>query len=94
MTLSARLLRLPVHVYRLFLAQLIPGQCRYLPSCSEYALEALERHGAVAGSWLTVKRFCRCHPWGGHGLDPVPPLARAPGATDISRSPGLPGAKR
>jgi putative membrane protein insertion efficiency factor len=50
------------------------GRCRYTPSCSEYALEALRRHGARAGGWLAVKRICRCHPWGGCGHDPVPEL--------------------
>jgi len=47
--------------------------CRYQPTCSAYALEALERHGAVRGSWLALTRILRCHPWGGHGFDPVPP---------------------
>jgi putative membrane protein insertion efficiency factor len=49
-----------------------PSPCRYDPTCSNYALEALARHGAVRGSWLTVRRLARCHPWGGHGWDPVP----------------------
>ena len=49
-----------------------PSPCRFDPSCSAYALEALERHGAARGSWLTVRRIARCHPWGGHGWDPVP----------------------
>jgi putative membrane protein insertion efficiency factor len=49
-----------------------PSPCRYVPSCSTYALEALEGHGAIRGSWLTVRRLARCHPWGGHGFDPVP----------------------
>lgn len=48
------------------------GQCRFSPSCSAYALEAVSRHGALAGSWLAAKRLCRCHPWGGCGHDPVP----------------------
>jgi uncharacterized protein len=48
------------------------GRCRYTPTCSEYALEAVREHGAGAGSWLAVKRICRCHPWGGCGYDPVP----------------------
>ncbi len=48
------------------------GRCRYTPTCSAYALEAIRRHGAVAGSWLAVKRIGRCHPWGGCGEDPVP----------------------
>jgi putative membrane protein insertion efficiency factor len=46
--------------------------CRFEPSCSAYAAQALERHGALAGSWLSLKRLCRCHPWGGCGWDPVP----------------------
>ena len=48
------------------------GRCRFTPSCSEYALEALQRHGALSGTTLAAKRFCRCHPWGGCGSDPVP----------------------
>jgi putative membrane protein insertion efficiency factor len=52
--------------------------CRFHPTCSQYALEALRLHGACRGAWLTLKRLARCHPWGGHGDDPVPPL---PGAT-------------
>ena len=49
-----------------------PSPCRYDPSCSTYALEALERHGAARGTWLTLRRLARCHPWGGMGWDPVP----------------------
>jgi putative membrane protein insertion efficiency factor len=49
-----------------------PSPCRYLPTCSVYAVEALQRHGALRGSWLTARRLSRCHPWGGHGADPVP----------------------
>ena len=48
--------------------------CRYLPTCSQYALDALERHGAWTGSVLAARRILRCHPWGGHGWDPVPPV--------------------
>src|SRR5512133_4323604 len=48
------------------------GQCRFTPSCSAYALQAISRHGALAGSWLAIKRIGRCHPWGGCGDDPVP----------------------
>lgn len=67
----ARPLHALVRGYRfLFAGRVSP--CRYLPTCSEYALEALEVHGAGRGSWLTVRRLGRCHPWGGHGLDPVP----------------------
>ena len=49
-----------------------PSSCRYVPTCSAYAVEALERHGALRGARLTVRRLSRCHPWGGHGADPVP----------------------
>jgi putative membrane protein insertion efficiency factor len=50
------------------------GYCRFEPSCSQYAAEALKTHGALNGSWLAAKRICRCHPWGAHGADPVPPV--------------------
>ena len=69
----AQLLRLPVLAYRWLISPLLGPRCRYLPSCSEYALTALDRHGALAGGWLTLKRLVRCHPWGGSGYDPVPP---------------------
>ncbi len=49
-----------------------PSPCRFYPSCSAYAVEALEVHGAVRGTWLATRRLCRCHPWGGHGVDLVP----------------------
>ena len=51
---------------------ILPPSCRYTPSCSAYAIEALERHGTVHGGWLAVKRILRCRPWGGCGFDPVP----------------------
>jgi putative membrane protein insertion efficiency factor len=50
-----------------------PSPCRYIPTCSQYAVEAVETHGAGRGTWLAVRRLLRCQPWGGHGLDPVPP---------------------
>jgi putative membrane protein insertion efficiency factor len=49
-----------------------PSPCRYYPSCSTYAVESLQNHGPWHGSWLAVRRLCRCHPFGGHGFDPVP----------------------
>jgi putative membrane protein insertion efficiency factor len=61
-----------VKLYRLVVSPLIPPRCRYLPSCSEYCIEALQRHGPVRGAYYGVKRILRCHPWGASGLDPVP----------------------
>jgi uncharacterized protein len=61
-----------VHVYRLLISPVLPASCRYAPSCSEYALEALTHHGILSGGWYTLKRLARCHPWGGSGYDPVP----------------------
>lgn len=66
------LLSLPIWFYRGAISPFLPNSCRYTPTCSAYALEALRRHGPVRGLWLTVKRICRCHPWGGSGYDPVP----------------------
>ena len=61
-----------VWIYRYAISPLIGANCRYQPTCSEYALEALRVHGAFRGSVLAAKRIARCHPWGGHGYDPVP----------------------
>ena len=61
-----------VQLYRWFLSPLLGRNCRFYPSCSSYALEALERHGAVHGTWLATRRVCRCHPWNPGGYDPVP----------------------
>ena len=71
-TLTTTVLLGLIRAYRLFLAVLSPGACRFEPSCSEYALQALSRFGALAGGWLAVRRVLRCHPWGGSGYDPVP----------------------
>jgi hypothetical protein len=67
----ARLLHRAVRGYRYVTAGR-QSPCRFDPSCSTYALEALERHGAARGTWLTIRRLSRCHPWGGMGWDPVP----------------------
>ncbi|MFK7943748.1 MAG: membrane protein insertion efficiency factor YidD [Paracoccaceae bacterium] len=72
MTPLAWLLALPVRAYRLFGSPWVGRNCRFQPTCSEYALEALTRHGAWRGSWLTLRRIARCRPGGGDGYDPVP----------------------
>ena len=61
-----------VRVYQATFGAIMPPVCRYTPSCSRYSIEALQRHGAWRGSWLTMRRLARCNPWGGMGYDPVP----------------------
>jgi putative membrane protein insertion efficiency factor len=61
-----------IRVYQLVISPLLGPKCRYTPTCSQYALEALKKYGLFKGSWLAAKRIARCHPWGGHGHDPVP----------------------
>lgn len=68
-----RLLLLLVHAYRYLLRPVLGNHCRFHPSCSSYALEALHTHGAARGLWLSLKRLGRCHPWHPGGYDPVPP---------------------
>ena len=65
-------LRALIRAYQLLVSPWISPHCRYAPSCSAYAQEALARHGACTGGWLALKRLARCHPWGGSGFDPVP----------------------
>lgn len=66
------MLSLPIHFYRACISPLTPPSCRFVPTCSQYALEALRKHGPVKGLLLAIRRICRCHPWGGSGYDPVP----------------------
>jgi len=76
MTWSVRLGLVAVRAYQLAIAPFTGGACRFSPSCSEYALEAIESHGLVKGLALAVRRVARCHPFGGAGIDPVPPRPR------------------
>ena len=71
-TVPARLLMLPIALYRRFISPLLGPRCRFAPSCSEYALTALSEHGAARGLWLAVARIARCHPFNPGGYDPVP----------------------
>jgi uncharacterized protein len=68
----ARLLILIARGWQIGPSRILPPTCRYAPSCSAYAIEALRRYGAMKGGWLAIKRVARCHPWGGCGYDPVP----------------------
>ena len=61
-----------VKFYQNSISPYTPASCRYTPTCSQYALEALRKYGTVKGGWIALKRIMRCHPWGGHGYDPVP----------------------
>ncbi|MFR9503562.1 MAG: membrane protein insertion efficiency factor YidD [Rikenellaceae bacterium] len=65
-------LLLLVHLYRRCISPFTPPSCRFVPTCSEYALQALRKYGSIKGSWLTLRRLSKCHPWGGSGYDPLP----------------------
>ena len=75
--LPRRLVVLLLRAYRVVVSPLYGPTCRFYPSCSEYALVAVERHGVVRGGWLAVRRLLRCHPWNPGGVDPVPSLERS-----------------
>lgn len=66
------LLMLPIRFYRRFISPLTPPSCRFTPTCSEYAIEAITKHGPFKGTWLAIRRVLRCRPGGGSGYDPVP----------------------
>jgi hypothetical protein len=68
-----------IRAYQVALSPFLPGACRFTPTCSQYALEAVTDHGPLRGSWLATRRLFRCHPFGGFGYDPVPPSAEPPG---------------
>jgi len=61
-----------VRLYQMVISPWLPNACRYTPTCSQYALEAIQKHGPLKGTWLAMKRISSCHPWGGSGYDPVP----------------------
>ena len=71
-----RILSLPfmllIRIYQLIVSPVLGQKCRFTPTCSNYMLDALKKYGPFKGGWLGVKRIARCHPWGGHGYDPVP----------------------
>lgn len=66
------LLVAPIRFYQKYISPYTPPSCRFTPTCSQYAVEAIRKHGPIRGLWLAVRRILRCHPWGGSGYDPVP----------------------
>jgi uncharacterized protein len=79
MSRAARVLTAPIVAYRRYLSPALPARCRFYPSCSAYAQEALAKHGALRGSWLAIRRLLRCHPFHPGGFDPVPdPIRHRP----------------
>ena len=76
MKVILRILSLPfialIKIYQWIISPWLGQKCRFTPTCSQYALEALKKYGLFKGTWLAIKRISRCHPWGGHGYDPVP----------------------
>lgn len=70
--IGEKVLIAPIQVYRYAISPLLPAICRYTPTCSQYAIEAIKKHGPFKGSYLAAKRIGSCHPWGGSGYDPVP----------------------
>jgi uncharacterized protein len=79
-----RLLAAPIRAYRFFLSPWLGSACRFEPTCSRYALDALEQHGAAAGAYLATRRVLRCHPWCEGGLDPVPAATSSPNHKSFS----------
>ena len=67
-----KLLVWSIRFYQVAISPHFPAACRYTPTCSQYAIEALRKYGPLKGLWLAARRILRCHPWGGHGYDPVP----------------------
>ncbi|MBT2290651.1 membrane protein insertion efficiency factor YidD [Paenibacillus albidus] len=87
MSVARKTLQAPIRVYRKYISPLKPATCRFYPTCSAYALEAIEVHGPLKGSWLAAKRIARCQPFHPGGLDPVPPRKdAAPSGTEPHRT--------
>lgn len=70
--LIKQLLLAVIRIYQRFISPILPARCRYYPTCSQYGIQAIQWHGTKRGGWLTIKRICNCHPFGGHGIDFVP----------------------
>jgi uncharacterized protein len=73
-----------IQLYRRLISPLLPPTCRFQPTCSAYAMDAIREHGAISGGWLALKRIFRCHPWGGSGFDPVPSTCRCDRHPDVN----------
>ena len=71
-TFIVNILILPIKFYRRVISPMTPPSCRFTPTCSQYAIEAIQKHGPAKGLYYAIRRILRCHPWGGHGYDPVP----------------------
>lgn len=94
MKIARRTVQGPIRFYRKFISPLTPPSCRFVPTCSAYALEAIEVHGAAKGSWLAAKRIAKCHPLHAGGYDPVPPrVSREPKPDDNEGHGGVHGTR-
>ncbi len=77
----AKILKLFISIYHMVVSPWLGARCRFTPTCSEYAKQALDQHDVLTATTMTAKRICRCHPWGGHGFDPVSPPVSEPQIT-------------
>lgn len=93
MGLAGIIMRAAIRGYQLFISPILPGSCRYLPSCSEYTMQAIVTHGALRGGWLGFRRIMRCNPWGGWGYDPVPPPEHGAGCSHTAPAGGKAAAR-
>lgn len=72
--LTGYIFLIPIYFYKWVISPYTPASCRHIPTCSQYAVDAIKMHGPFTGGWLAIKRISRCHPWGTHGYDPVPKI--------------------